>query len=65
MDDVTVNGRPWHESGYGVEDSLGRSAVRPPRSVRASASRYRDLGASKAKHNRDDDKVWNDWRWNQ
>ena len=63
MGDVTVNGRPWHESGYGVEDSLGRSAVRPPRSVRASAPRYRDLGAHKAKHNRDDDKVRNDWRW--
>jgi hypothetical protein len=61
---ITVNGQPLEETGW-VEDSLGRSVVRVPRSVRASSDRRRDLGASRANHNRDDDRVAGDGRWNQ
>ena len=41
-------------------DSLGRSVIRVPRS---SGFRGSDGGASKARHNRDDDKVWSDGKW--
>lgn len=62
--DVTVNGQPVEETGW-IEDTLGRSVVRAPRSVRASAPRFRDLGASRAKHRRDDHMVWRDDRWSR
>jgi len=65
MEGVTFNGEPLEKTRYGVDDSLGRSVVRAPRSVRASSDRRRDLGASRARHNRDDDKVWMDRRWDR
>ena len=61
---ITFNNQPLEETGW-VEDSLGRSVVRTPRSVRASAPRFRDLGASRANHNPDDGKVARDGRWSQ
>ena len=65
MSFVTVNGEPLEKTRYAADDSLGRSVVRAPRSVRASAPRFRDLGASRANHNHDDNKVAEDGRWSQ
>ena len=65
MESVTFNGEPLEKTRYVVDDSLGRSVVRAPRSVQASSPRFRDLGSSRAKHRRDDDKVWMDRRWDR
>lgn len=60
MEPVTFNGEPLEKTRYGTDDSLGRSVIRAPRSVRMRGS---DGGASKARHNRDDERVWSDRRW--
>jgi len=65
MSDVTVNGVPWEKTRYAADDSLGRSVVRAPRSVRATSERRRDLGASRARHRRDDERVWMDQGWDR
>lgn len=62
--DVTVNGQPVEETGW-IEDTLGRSVVRAPRSVRVTSERRRDLGASRARHRRDDERVWMDRKWDR
>lgn len=65
MSFVTVNGEPLEKTRYAADDWLGRSVVRAPRSVRATSERRRDLGASRAKHRRDDERVWMDRGWDR
>jgi hypothetical protein len=60
MEGITVNGVPLEKSGY-ADDYLGRSVVRVPRS--GGGWRGSDGGKSRARHNRDDDKVWSDRGW--
>lgn len=60
MEGVTFNGEPLEKTKYAADDYLGRSAIRAPRSVRLRGS---DGGASKARHNRDDERIWSDRRW--
>ena len=64
---ITVNGseREFNRRVGGYGNDSHTSTICAPRSVRASADRYRDLGASKAKHRRDDDKVWMDRKWDR
>lgn len=60
---ITFNGQPVEDSGY-CEDKLGASMRRIPRgSLKASPPNRRDLGASKARHNAQDRKVWSDGKW--
>ena len=59
MEPITVNGEPLEKTRY-VVDTLGRSAVRVPRSVRLRGS---DGGASKARHNPEDELIMRDPRW--
>ena len=59
---ITFNGQPVVNSGYCDSDLYG-SVQKVKVKCWASPARSRDLGASKARQNRDDDKVWSDGKW--
>ena len=59
---ITFNGKPVEQSGF-VEDTLGRSVTRIKGKCWGSPANRRDVGASKARHNARDNKVWSDGKW--